>query len=196
MKNFLVSSAIASIAFAVPALAGGKNDPIPDPVVETPPIYVAPSYDWTGAYAGVQLGYGQVDVSGGTADDREGLLGGVHAGYDFDFGNFVVGGLGEYNIADTEIDGASIARLRVRGGPKVGTSGLIYGTAGASFGTAEIGGTDYSDTGYVIGVGYEQMVSDKISVGGEVLYDGFEDFDGTGVDISGTSVQAKLSYRF
>ena len=40
------------------------------------------------------------------------------------------------------------------------------------------------------------MVTENISVGGEVLYQRVDDFDDTGLDVSGTSIQAKVSYRF
>lgn len=194
MKQLFLGTAL--VALSAPAFAGNVNPVVAEPVITAPAVYAAPTVNWTGFYGGVQLGYGQLDVSGGANDDRDGLLGGVHAGYDYDFGTGVVGVVGDYNFADTEVDGASLARLRVRAGAKVGSAGLVYGTGGLAFANAEIGGVDYSDTGYVVGVGYEQMVTENISVGGEVLYQRVDDFDNTGLDVSGTSIQAKVSYRF
>lgn len=195
MRLLLTTALIGSMA--VPAFAGSLSDPIVEPVPAAPVVFAPATRNWTGPYVGAQLGYGEIDVSGGTANDRDGVLGGVHAGYDYDFGNFVLGVVGDYNFADADIaDGTSMARLRARAGAKVGTSGLLYGTGGAAFATAEIGGVDYSDTGYVIGVGYEHMVTDNVSVGGEVLYHQVDDFDNTGLDVNGTSVQAKVSFRF
>lgn len=194
MKNIALASAFA--ALAAPAFAGNVAPPVMETVVTAPPPYQAPqTYDWTGAYAGVQLGYGKLDVSGGPADDQDGVIGGVHAGYDFDFGTYVLGASGSYNLADTNVNGAYLANLKARAGYKMGM-GLLYATGGIGFASAEIGGVDRSDTGWIAGVGYDHMLTQNVSVGGEVLYGEFNDFDGSGKDISGTTVQAKLAYRF
>lgn len=193
MKILLMSTAIT--ALAIPAFAGSLSEPVIEPVLVAPQAYVAPGRDWTGAYAGVQLGFGRIDVSGGTADDRDGLMGGLHAGYDYDFGSYVVGVNADYNMADTDVDGASMARVKVRGGYDMG-NGLLYATTGLAFAKAEIGGVDRSDTGWVAGIGYEHMVADNISVGGEVLYHQVDNFDNSGLDITGTTAQAKVSWRF
>lgn len=193
MKHLLIGTALAVLA--APAVAGNITPVYADPVIQAPQVFAAPGVDWTGAYVGVQLGYGDLDVSGGSADDENGLLGGVHAGYDYDFGTFVLGVVGDYNFADTEVDGASMARLRARAGTELG-NGLLYATGGVAFGKAEISGVDRSDAGWVAGIGYDHMVTENVSVGAEVLYHQFDDFDNSGLDINLTSFQAKLSYRF
>lgn len=195
MKNIALASAFA--ALAAPAFAGNTTPPVMEPVIAAPPpVYQAPqSFNWTGAYAGVQLGYGSLDVSGGTADDQDGVIGGVHAGYDYDFGTYVLGASGSYNMADTNVNGAYLANIKARAGYKMGM-GLLYATGGIGFASAEIGGVDRSDTGWVAGVGYDHMLTENISLGGEILYNQFTDFDGSGKDISGTMAQAKLAYRF
>jgi hypothetical protein len=49
---------------ALPALAGGVAEPAPMPaVIPAAPAPVAGA-DWTGFYAGAQIEYGDVDVSG------------------------------------------------------------------------------------------------------------------------------------
>jgi opacity protein-like surface antigen len=194
MKHIALATAIA--ALAAPAFAGNITPPVIETVVTAPPpAPVAQTYDWTGGYVGVQLGYGKLDVSGGTADDREGAIGGLHAGYDYDFGSYVLGASAAYNMADTDVNGANLSNVKARAGYKMGM-GLLYATGGIGFASAEIGGVDRSDTGWVAGVGYDHMVTQNISVGGEVLYQQVTDFDGSGLDISGTTVQAKLAYRF
>lgn len=192
MRHLLIATAITAVA--APAIAGNVKPVVVEPVVAAPaPVVV--THDWTGAYGGIQLGFGELDVSGGTADDRDGLIGGFHLGYDYDFGNYVLGVNGDYNIADTDVDGAALGRLKVRGGFDFG-QGLLYATGGMAFGKAEIGGVKRTDTGWVAGVGYEHMMTNNISVGGEILYHDFQDFDNSGKDISGTTFQAKVSYRF
>lgn len=194
MRNLIIVSALSMVA--APAFAGSTTPVTEDPVIVAPaPVVVARTRDWTGFYGGVQLGYGKLDVSGGSADDRDGLVGGIRAGYDYDFGDYVLGVNADYNIADTDVDGANLARIKLRGGYDLG-DGLLYATGGVGFAQAEIGGVDRSDTGWVAGFGYEHMVSDNVSVGGEVLYNQFDDFDNSGSDISGTTLQATVSYRF
>jgi len=194
MKNLAIASVLA--AMAAPAFAGNTTPPVMETVVTAPPPYQAPqTYDWTGGYAGIQLGYGELDVSGGPADDREGVIGGLHAGYDFDFGSYVLGANGAYNMADTDVNGASLSNIKVRAGYKIGM-GLLYATGGIGFASAEIGGVDRSNSGWVAGVGYDHMLTQNISIGGEILYNQIDNFDGSGVDISGTTAQAKLAYRF
>jgi len=77
----LVLAATTTLAIAPPVLAGGPTVPATEPVIVPEPMpVVAPSADWSGAYGGAQLGYGDVD-SNGAGSDGYGWLGGVHAGY-------------------------------------------------------------------------------------------------------------------
>ena len=83
-------------------------------------------------------------------------------------------------------------RLKVRGGPKI-DRGLVYGAAGwVNADTSNLG----DDDGWFIGGGYEYMVSDRFSVGGEVLYHQFDSFNGTGNDIDFTTLQVRATFRF
>ena len=73
---------LAGTALAAPAFAGGpvvvaEEATVTAPVMETAPMPVGT--DWGGAYAGAQLGFGQI----GSTDpfQGEGLIGGLHAGY-------------------------------------------------------------------------------------------------------------------
>ncbi len=198
MRALLLSTAIT--ALAVPAVAGSLSEPIVEPVLDAPQVYVAPGVDWTGAYAGVQLGYGDLNASGAATDEGSGVIGGLTAGYDYDFGTFVLGAGVDYDFADIDLDSGagqldSVARLKARAGFEAGQA-LIYGTGGAAFADAQIGGTDFSDTGYFLGAGVEYMVNQTFSIGGEVLYHQFDDFDNTGIDIDATTVQVRAVYRF
>lgn len=199
MKNILLGTAFS--ALAIPAMAGNLEAVYNEPVIQAPAqVYVAQGYDWTGGYVGVQLGYGELNASGAATADGSGVIGGVHAGYDYDFGSFVLGAGIDYNVADLDINVPntsldSLTRVKVRAGFESGAA-LFYGTAGGAYAEAEVGGTNFSDSGYFVGVGMDYMVTDKVSVGGEILYHEFDNFDNTGVDIDATTFQAKVSYRF
>jgi len=195
---------LAILAFATlsaqSAFAGGLTNPIQEPVVAAPaPVFAAPSGDWTGFYAGAQLGYANV-TSGGAGLDGNGAIGGVHAGYRYDFGRAVVGGELDYNVSnidlgvgDNSLD--SVARLKLLAGADLGRA-LVYVTAGGARAEATVGGDSFFDNGYFAGVGVDYQLTDMLSVGGELLGHRFNEFDNTGVDIEATTLQAKVAYRF
>lgn len=179
-----------------PAFAGSTAEPVIEPVI-APAAPVAPaSPNWTGFYAGGQLGYANVDtnVAGVDGDD---LIGGLIMGYDYDMGDWVIGGGIDYDWADISLSPAAtnverVWRAKVRAGAKIG-NGLLYGTGGyANADTNNIGDAD----GYFIGAGYEHMVAENFSVGGEVLYHEFDDFGATTTDADATTVQVRAAYRF
>lgn len=185
---------------AAPALAAG-----PVTVPEEPPVAVQPvvqqpvTGDWGGFYAGAQLGYADVD-SNGAGLDGNGLIGGVHGGYRFDFGRTVIGGELDYDFADVDLDGDdnsldSVARLKLTAGADLGRT-LLYGTLGAAYAEAEVGGDDLSDNGYFGGIGVTYLVNDRWTVGGEILLHQFDDFDGTGVDLDATTATLRTALRF
>lgn len=187
---------------AAPAFAGGPIEVPVEPVIEPAPVVVAPTYNWTGFYAGGQLGYGDAGVDGlpaGLDLDGSGWLGGLHAGYRYDFGGGVVGGEASYDWAsidlgdDGEID--EVLRLKLLAGGKIG-AGLLYATAGAAWADASALGEDLSDNGIFYGAGYDHLLNDRWVVGGEILRHEFDDFDGTGADVDVTTFQARVSYRF
>lgn len=207
MKRLMMTTAAASAALglaAFPALAGSLTPIDPDPVVVAPaPAPAAPvAYDWSGLYGGVQLGWGNAGVDGGGLnEDGDGVIGGVHAGYDWDLGNYVLGVGLDYNAANIETDGGNanldaLGRARVRAGYDAG-QWLFYGTGGAAYADASITGTGASsDWGWFAGAGAEYRVNQNLSVGGEALYHQFDDFDGSGVDLDATTFQARVTYRF
>lgn len=193
IRNIALATAGAAM-FSTTAIAGSLAEPVVEPVLAPAP-YVAPvtGGDWTGAYGGVSLGYADVETSAGTNGD--GAIGGVTLGYDYDFGNFVLGTSVDYDFADIDVGGTTlenVARLKVRGGYDLG-NGLVYATAGAAQAYTDNLG---DDTGYFAGVGYEHKLTNAISVGGEVLYHEFEDFNGSGTTVEATTAQIKMNYRF
>lgn len=195
MKKTLCLLATSAILTAGPALAGSLDAPAPEtPITPAAPV-VGATPDWTGFYGGAEIGYGSVDtnVPGVNGD---GLIGGVTLGYDADLGNWVIGGALDYDWTDINIaPGAtvdSVFRAKLRGGYKIG-NGLLYGTGGYARADTNVLG---DDNGYFVGAGYEQRLSDRFSLGGEVLWHDFNNFNGTTTDITATTVQLRGTLRF
>ena len=197
-KHFYAALAGALI-LAGPAAAGSLEEPIAEPTLAPAPAPAPVTTiggDWTGLYGGVQLGYADVTTDGDADLDGNGAIGGLTLGYDYDFGQWVVGGALDYDVADIDLDDAanleSVARLKARVGYDLGRS-LIYGTGG--WAQADTDNLDSSD-GYFLGAGYEYLVTERISLGGEVLYHEFEDFDDSGIDVEATTAQVRATFRF
>ncbi len=191
---------LCALGPVAPAFAGGTNEPIPEPNVYAAPVVIAPqSVDWSGFYAGAALGYGNVDSTGGALDGY-GALGGVLAGYRYDFGRTVAGIEVDYDASDVDLNGGAdslddVARLKMMAGYEFGRA-LVYGTVGAAQANATVGGADLSDTGYFGGLGVDYAISDRLGVGGEVLQHSFDNFDGSGVDLDATTVKARVFLQF
>jgi opacity protein-like surface antigen len=193
MTRIFLSSALAMTA-ATATYAGGA-DPAPvEPVVIEPEAAAAALMggDWTGGYGGLSFGNLSLDADG--ADDSESVYG-LYGGYDYDFGQFVVGGELDYqtgeDIALGSVEVDNILRAKLRGGYDLGRT-LIYGTLGA----AQLNTDGGDDTGIVGGLGVEYKVTEQFSVGGEYLAHRFDDFDDTGVDIDADTVSLRGSFRF
>lgn len=196
-----IAALIATAALTAPAFAGGpvavSEEPMIVPAAEP---YVAAGPDWSGAYVGGQLGYGDVDSNGGGLDGY-GWLGGVHAGYRWDLGNWVAGTELSWDKAAIDLGAAagdeldSVAALKLTAGREIGNS-LVYGAVGIAQANANVGGADLSDSGLVYGLGFDYAVNDRWTVGGEVLEHKFDDFDASGVDLDATTIKAKVALQF
>lgn len=181
-----------------PALAGGLLAPAPEPAA--PPVPAAAPApvlpvggDWTGGYAGAQLGYGDINGSGGA--DGDDVLYGVHAGYRYDFGTFVLGGEVDYDFADIDLNGAAevdnVARLKLQAGYDFGRT-LGYFIAGV----AEVDTSIGSESGEFYGIGVAYQINARYSVGAELLEHNFDDIGGTGVEADATTLTVRGSIRF
>lgn len=150
--------------------------------------------DWTGAYAG--FGIGRADVDGpGAADGKETTFGG-HIGYDYDFGDFVVGGELEVTRFDLALPAAggtidNVANLKLKGGYDFGPA-LGYAVVGASRAYTSLG----NDTGLVYGVGVAYQVNDQFTLSGEVLQNKFDNIGAGASDFDNTSLNLRASFRF
>ncbi|SFS12459.1 outer membrane protein [Yoonia litorea] len=192
--------AIPLVLSASVASAGGMAEPVvvPEPVAVPVAAPLPTGSDWTGFYAGAQLGYGQLK-SDGLSTDPDGLMYGVHAGYLYDLGTWVVGGEIDYDISDIEEEGDDVALDSVlRGKVRVGYDAgdwLPYLTAGVASATTS-GALDASDTGAFGGLGLDYRVSDSIRVGAEVLQHSFPEFDNNDFDIDATTAALRVSFEF
>ena len=73
---------------------------------------------------------------------------------------------------------------------------LIYAVGGWAYADAEIFGQDYSDNGWLVGAGVDYKFNTNMTIGGEVLYHSWDDFDDTGIDLDATTVAARVGYSF
>lgn len=195
-----IAAFVLTAVVAGPALAGGPTVVTPEPVVAAPvePVIVQ-SADWSGFYAGAQIGYGDVD-SNGAGLDGNGFLGGIHGGYRWDLGSYVVGTEIDYDAADINLGGTTgslddVARLKLIGGAELGNS-LLYATTGAAYADATVAGASLSDNGWFYGAGVNVAINDKWTVGGELLQHNFNNFDGSGVDIDALTATARVGFKF
>lgn len=203
IKLASMSILVAPLALAAGmATAGGLAEPVATPA----PVTVAPApipmgNDWTGFYAGGQLGFGQLDSDRiNDEDDPSGAIYGVHAGYNYDLGNIVLGGEIDFDGTNIEVDDPatdvdSVARLKAKLGYDAGLF-MPYVTAGvARLDTS--GALDGDTDGAFAGLGLSYMATDTLIVGGEVLQHQFEDVaDNDGTDIDATTLSLRASFKF
>ena len=198
--TFAAAAAIAAAASA-PAFAGS----LAEPVVEVPPaapvVVANTGGEWGGFYGGLQLGYADVETEGAAALEGDEAIYGVHAGYKWDLGQWVVGGEIDYDATDLELETAagvasgetvdSVARLKLKAGYDLGRT-LVYATAGGARVDTSVG----SDNGGFYGLGMSYQVTDQFLLGGEVLRHEFNDIDGTGIDADANTFTVRASFRF
>lgn len=198
MKRILLitGTTLSMTMVAAPVLAGNLNDPVivTEPAPMPAPVVYSGS-DWTGFYVGGSLGYADASEVSAAFDD-DGLTYGVHAGYDYDFGSFVLGGELEFSgfdLADGTNEVDSVARAKMRAGYDAGAL-LPYLTVG--YAAMTVGGLDATDDGAFYGIGMDYMLSDGIRLGGELLQHEFNDFDGTGLNFDATTAAMRVSFQF
>lgn len=200
MKRVLSAAAAisATALLSAPAWAGALDEPVVEPVPVAPaPAPVYTGGDWTGFYAGGQVGNLDVDGEGGLAgvggDDTSY---GLHAGYNYDFGTWVVGGELDYDDASVDLsNGASVDsvwRAKLRGGYDFGRT-LVYATAGVADLDTSVGG----DTGEFYGVGVSYKATEQFIVSGEYLMHDFSDIGGNaGFDAEADTFSVRASWQF
>jgi len=200
MKKFLLGT-VALMAFATTASAAD----LPARVYTKAPV-VAPVYDWSGFYLGGHVGYSWghehdnlSTVLVGTPADRfsvDGVIGGLHAGYNWQAGHFVFGFEGDFD--GSSIKGSAAfdrqgytgtlslkndwqASIRARAG-YAADNWLLYVTGGVAFAgvksTLDIEDDGSSSasrtlTGWTVGIGAERALSRNWIARGELRYTDF-----------------------
>lgn len=202
-----IGLAFAGILAGVGAASAADLPRRSDPYV--PPAY-QPTPRWTGAYVGAHVGGG---FGKGGSVSTDGVLGGVHGGYNVQMDKFVVGGevdataSGVGNKSFTEkIRNNWLASARARAGYLVDPQLLVYGTGGLALAdvTNQSPYGKISDTkgGFVLGAGGEYLVSPNIALRGEYLYYGLGKSDfptangPVSIDNHVNVLRAGASYKF
>jgi outer membrane immunogenic protein len=196
-RNILLSVSLLTLApFA--ATAGNLIQPVIAPAPA--PVMAAPapqSGNWDGFYLGGQVGTGK--ATDDTGDDLSGDFNtyGIHAGYMYDMGTFVLGGELAYSVLDADGDDVgvdvSLANLKFRAGYDAGNF-LPYVTAGvAGLYVEDDLGDSGSDTGVVYGLGVAYAVTDNFILGGEYVRNTFEEDD---VKLHFDEFSLRASYKF
>jgi outer membrane immunogenic protein len=213
MKKIFLSAA-ALVGLTVGAAAADLPRRTVAPAMS--PIMSVPVFTWAGFYVGVQGGYafGQdnlkvfstaTGLTYGRIDggDMDGLVGGVHAGYNVQFGSLVVGVEGDIEASDleskrsetyvaggifTDTYKASLdyqASLRARIGFAFDRA-LVYATAGVTYG--DFGGT-FSSTSTIAGLAITNTIKTNQDAWGYAL--------GAGVEYALTNnLTTRVEYRY
>jgi outer membrane immunogenic protein len=197
----MIASVIASLT-ATASFAGGIAEPIVTVAPAAPVVVAAPvvmTNDWSGFYAGAQVGFGDVEFSGDAIPSAsEDLTSyGVQAGYLYDLGKFVVGG--EVAYANLDLDETDSDAYALRAGVIAGYDAgrfLPYLTAGYANLNIDDGAADVNDGGYYYGAGVDYAVTSNVRVGVEYLEHEFDNFDDSGNDIKASTTSLKVSYVF
>jgi outer membrane immunogenic protein len=199
-KLSVLATAITASMLSIPAFAGNLNAPKPEPQVATPapaPVAMPAAFDWTGGYIGANLGYD--NISSNAAASGNGAIGGLHAGYNYSLGNFVVGGELSADAANIGLNGggklSSLTALKLRAGVPMDRT-LVYATVGAVQGSGNIAGASITRTGGLIGAGVDYAMTDHWVVGGELDYSRINNADKAGTNLENTSLVARVSYKF
>jgi outer membrane immunogenic protein len=165
---------------------------------------------WDGPYIGGNVGFGSTDfnttasafgTSVASSVTGSGVGGGVQAGYNKQFGTFVLG-------LETDFDGTSISNTtdavstkltwfgttRVRAGFLLTPVLLFYGTGGVAYGHSEVSGLGASTTvpgvGWAAGAGVQYALTPQWSVGAEYLH---VELDGPSANLGPLTTSTKVT---
>jgi outer membrane immunogenic protein len=220
---------IAAGCFAVAALVVAQSATAADlsvaPLYKAPPPAMAPAYNWSGFYLGINGGGGWGHSNWDTSSDRVGLSGGLvggTAGYNWQLGNAVLGIEGDIDWANLKGTNSStlcpagcstsdswLSTVRGRAGYAFGgvlpylTGGLAVGDIRAA--TPGFAGASNTSAGWTAGGGIEFALPGNWSAKAEYLYVDLGRFN-CGVNCNGLPtdnvsmhdnvVRAGVNYRF
>ena len=214
MAAIVVFAAAAQTAFA----ADLPRRPPPDYPTKAPPLR---AFDWTGFYVGVNGGYGwgtsryDFGAAGINRFNVNGGLVGGTIGYNYQFGQTVLGIEGDIDWADINGSAACVAGLcqtkvdwlsTVRGRLGYAIDRFMpFVTAGAAFGDVKanipgLGSQSNTQAGWTVGGGAEYAFAPNWTVKAEYLYVDLGKFNcntcGANVKFNENIVRAGLNYKF
>jgi len=178
MQKALVAATFAAAAF----VGGGASaaDVYSAGSMKDGPSYVTVT-NWSGFYAGANVGYGSSANTYHTDLVPEGVIGGGQIGFNIQRGALVFGLETDFNGADVQQnDGYGYGSALNWLGTVRGRAGyafdhaLLYATAGVAYGEVQNswwhGGATETQTGWVVGAGAEYKLTPVWSVKGEYQY--------------------------
>ena len=204
MPRTVLAAALVALALLSDAAVAADN--FPYGAVARPGGYM-----WQGPYVGGNLGYQWSGINNNPASPN-GIAGGVQAGYNVQYGQFVFGG-----ETDLQVTGANdtfapwkfsnpwFGTLRARAGLAI-SSVLFYGTAGLAYGTLNMKNTltsvseSHTSTGWAGGIGVEAALTGNWSARAEYLYVDLSSssfvLDGNSHGIQSNLLRFGVNYRF
>ncbi len=203
MKKTILAMTVATAAAGTAAAADLPRG--------TAPYYPPPAsvYNWTGPYAGLNLGYEWGKVTNSSVDPS-GVAGGGQIGYNWQSGQFVFGAetdiqasAADDTFAPYKFSNPWFGTLRGRAGFAINNI-LLYGTVGLAYGDlkAESPGLDESKTlvGWTGGLGMEVGFAPNWSAKVEYLYMdlGSRSYSITGTDngLQASFLRLGVNYHF
>lgn len=208
MSKLFHTAAVAA-ALALSMAANAAEVGARPPVYAPPPIYVAPPFSWTGFYLGANIGgaWGRRNVTdslfglslSNNANNNGAFIGGGQLGFNYQFGNFVLGiegdfdGIANTNTAANGVVGPGIGTILLTSNNRWITTlaarfgvtydhWLFYGKAGGGWvgndnftitntatGASITGSNNGSNSGWLVGAGIEWAFADNWSA--KVEYD-------------------------
>ena len=173
MKKTIIAMAIATMAGGSAAAADLPRGPAP---YYPPPPAI---YNWTGPYAGLNLGYQWAKVTNNVTEPS-GIAGGGQLGYNWQLGQFVFGletdiqaSAADDTFAPYKFSNPWFGTLRARIGYAINNV-MLYGTGGLAYGElkGEFFGLEEDKTlvGWTAGAGIEYGFTQNWSAKLEYLY--------------------------
>lgn len=193
MFNKVILAASAAVLFSGTAMAADAivyNEPAPAVEVNT--------FSWEGGYVGANAGYGFGKMKeDGVSIKPRGFVGGVQAGYNWQFDQVVAGIEADFQGSTMKksvdfydavgaYEGTVKGKVQwfgtVRGrlGADIAERTMLYGTAGLAYGKVKIEGYDAAQdvsesasktrAGWTAGAGVEHAFTDNVTLKTEYLY--------------------------
>ena len=223
MKRLAAAGMTFAVAIAAAATAQAADLPQPaETYTYTDPV-PAERFDWSGFYFGGHLGWNWSEfetsngVTGRFTNRDSGVMGGVHAGYNYMLSpNFLLGAEADFSLSDIDktrnVAGVNYntssdwnGTVRARAGWAFDRF-MVFGTGGLAIADIEAKANGISDSktkvGWAAGAGIEGAVTQNVTARLEYMYQdyGSETFSLGGqaykTDLNNNQVRFGLSYKF